>query len=58
MKVRLKKEIVALGVKGISPIKKVGKYVAPNEAPTIDSTHDEVKNNIVNRLMTSLNFFI
>ena len=31
MKVRLKKEIVALGVKGISPIKKVGKYVAPNE---------------------------
>ena len=31
MKVRLKKEIVALGVEGISPTKKVGKYVNPEE---------------------------
>ena len=29
MKVRLKKEIVALGVEGISPSKKVGEYVKP-----------------------------
>ena len=31
MKVRLKKEIVALGVDGISPIKKVGEYVNPED---------------------------
>jgi UPF0176 protein len=31
MKVRLKKEIVALGVNGVSPTKKVGKYVRPEE---------------------------
>ena len=31
MKVRLKKEIVALGVDGVSPTKKVGKYVRPEE---------------------------
>ena len=31
MKVRLKKEIVALGVEGISPTKKVGKYVNPED---------------------------
>ena len=31
MKVRLKKEIVALGVKGVSPTKKVGKYVNPED---------------------------
>ena len=31
MKVRLKKEIVALGVKGISPTKKVGQYIKPEE---------------------------
>tara|TARA_B100000768_G_C11269745_1_gene372819 strand:+ start:862 stop:1803 length:942 start_codon:yes stop_codon:yes gene_type:complete len=31
MKVRLKKEIVALGVDGISPTKKVGQYVTPEE---------------------------
>ena len=31
MKVRLKKEIVALGVDGVSPNKKVGKYVRPEE---------------------------
>jgi len=31
MKVRLKKEIVALGVDGISPTKKVGKYVNPED---------------------------
>ena len=31
MKVRLKKEIVALGVEGVSPSKKVGKYVAPED---------------------------
>ena len=30
MKVRLKKEIVALGVTGVSPIKKVGQYVKPS----------------------------
>ena len=31
MKVRLKKEIVALGVKGISPTKKVGQYIKPED---------------------------
>ena len=31
MKVRLKKEIVALGVEGVSPTKKVGKYVSPED---------------------------
>ena len=31
MKVRLKKEIVALGIDGVSPTKKVGKYVRPEE---------------------------
>ena len=31
MKVRLKKEIVALGVDGVSPTKNVGKYVRPEE---------------------------
>jgi UPF0176 protein len=31
MKVRLKKEIVTLGVPGISPSKKVGRYVAPED---------------------------
>ena len=31
MKVRLKKEIVTLGVDGISPTKQVGQYVAPSE---------------------------
>ena len=31
MKVRLKKEIVALGVDGVSPTKKVGQYVTPDE---------------------------
>ena len=31
MKVKLKKEIVTLGVEGISPTKKVGKYVKPDE---------------------------
>jgi UPF0176 protein len=31
MKVRLKKEIVALGVEGVSPTKKVGKYVDPED---------------------------
>jgi UPF0176 protein len=31
MKVRLKKEIVALGVDGVSPTKKVGKYINPED---------------------------
>jgi len=31
MKVRLKKEIVALGVKGVSPTKEVGEYVNPED---------------------------
>lgn len=31
MKVRLKKEIVALGVSNVSPIKKVGQYVKPSD---------------------------
>ena len=31
MKVRLKREIVALGVDGISPPKKVGEYVNPKD---------------------------
>jgi UPF0176 protein len=35
MKVRLKKEIVALGVEGISPTKKVGQYVNPEDWNTL-----------------------
>ena len=31
MKVRLKKEIVSLGVPGVSPVKQVGKYVTPEQ---------------------------
>ncbi len=31
MKVRLKKEIVTLGVEGVDPTRKVGKYVSPKE---------------------------
>ena len=31
MKVRLKKEIVALGIPGVSPVKKVGQYVSPSD---------------------------
>ena len=31
MKVRIKKEIVTLGIRGINPSKKVGKYVSPQD---------------------------
>lgn len=40
MKVRLKKEIVALGVKGISPTKKVGIYVKPEDWNALISDPD------------------
>ena len=40
MKVRLKKEIVALGVPGISPTKKVGQYVKPEDWNALISDPD------------------
>ena len=42
MKVRLKKEIVALGVKGVSPTKKVGTYVKPEDWNTLISDPNTV----------------
>ena len=42
MKVRLKKEIVTLGVEGISPTKKVGQYVRPEDWNALISSPDVV----------------
>ena len=42
MKVRLKKEIVTLGVEGISPIKRVGQYVKPEDWNDLISAPDVV----------------
>lgn len=42
LKVRLKKEIVTLGVPGISPLKKVGTYVAPKDWNDLISHPDVV----------------
>ncbi|PHR60808.1 MAG: hypothetical protein COA47_06260 [Robiginitomaculum sp.] len=42
MKVRLKKEIVTLGVPGISPTKQVGQYVAPEDWNELISREDVV----------------
>ena len=42
MKVKLKKEIVTLGVEGISPTKKVGKYVNPDEWNELISDPDTI----------------
>jgi UPF0176 protein len=42
MKVRLKKEIVALGVEGVSPTKKVGKYVKPEDWNELISDPDTI----------------
>ncbi len=42
MKVRLKKEIVTLGVNGISPIKRVGQYVKPEDWNDLISAPDVV----------------
>ncbi len=42
MKVKLKKEIVTLGVPGVSPIKMVGKYVKPQDWNTIISDPEVV----------------
>ena len=42
MKVRLKKEIVALGVPGVSPIKKVGQYVKPSDWNQLISDPDTI----------------
>jgi len=42
MKVRLKKEIVALGVKGVSPTKKVGQYVKPEDWNELISDPDTI----------------
>ena len=42
MKVRLKKEIVALGVEGVSPTKKVGTYVKPEDWNALISDPDTV----------------
>lgn len=41
-KVKLKKEIVTLGVDGISPVKKVGQYVKPNQWNDLISRDDVV----------------
>jgi UPF0176 protein len=40
MKVRLKKEIVSLGVEGVDPRSKVGKYVAPEDWNSLISRED------------------
>jgi UPF0176 protein len=42
MKVRLKKEIVTLGVEGISPTKRVGRYVKPEDWNELISAPDVV----------------
>jgi UPF0176 protein len=42
MKVRLKKEIVTLGVKGISPTQRVGQYVKPEDWNALISAPDVV----------------
>lgn len=42
MKVRLKKEIVTLGVSGVSPTKKVGTYVKPEDWNTLISDPDVI----------------
>ena len=42
MKVRLKKEIVALGVKGVSPTKQVGHYVKPEDWNELISDPDTI----------------
>lgn len=42
MKVRLKKEIVALGVPGISPTKRVGQYVKPQDWNALISDPDTI----------------
>jgi UPF0176 protein len=42
MKVKLKKEIVTLGVEGISPTKRVGKYVKPDEWNELISDPDTI----------------
>ena len=42
MKVRLKKEIVTLGVEGISPTKRVGQYVKPEDWNDLISSPDVV----------------
>ena len=42
MKVRLKKEIVTLGMEGISPTKKVGQYVRPEDWNALISSPDVV----------------
>jgi len=42
MKVRLKKEIVTLGVPGVSPTKKVGRYVKPEDWNALISREDVV----------------
>ena len=42
MKVRLKKEIVALGVDGVNPTKRVGKYVRPEEWNNLISDPDTI----------------
>jgi UPF0176 protein len=42
MKVRLKKEIVTLGVEGISPTKRVGQYVKPEDWNELISSPDVV----------------
>jgi UPF0176 protein len=42
MKVRLKKEIVALGVQGISPTKNVGQYVRPKDWNQLISDPDTI----------------
>ena len=42
MKVRLKKEIVTLGVEGVSPTKKVGQYVRPEDWNDLISDPDTI----------------
>ena len=57
MKVRLKKEIVALGVEGVSPTDKVGKYVNPEDWNKLIEEKDIVVLDTRNKYETSIGSF-
>ena len=57
MKVRLKKEIVALGIPEVSPIKKVGVYVKPEEWNSLISDPDIILIDTRNRYEVDIGTF-
>jgi UPF0176 protein len=57
MKVRLKKEIVTLGVPGVDPTRRVGRYVAPEEWNALITAPDVVLIDTRNTYETSLGTF-